>query len=307
MSAPQAKTCVICGQDCAGLPRLKNDKGQYAHKACVTNKQTPQPNHEPEADPYALDDDAGLAMDDLLGDLDPTDNAPGPRAACPSCGNALADGAVVCMGCGHNTQTGKTLSSKVLKPKADRPDSIPVPTFATGPIVTTLVGAAVAAFLGAAIWAGIIIGVQVELRFIAIIIGAMVGIGAAYGARGNAGFLSGSVAVVFALAAIIAGRYIGVSSIVDSEITRVSSEMRSEFEDLSDDEQAQLAKQRIADDLLNQRVVTGESPDPDTDLELIEWGYYPEDYPDEIIDQTELAWSELARSSPSSGFGISSS
>ena len=298
MSDTPSKRCVICGHDCAGQPRIKNDKGQYAHKACVAKRSQSQsePQPVPEPEPLALDDDQGLAMDDLLGDLDTSAAPQSGVQPCPECGHAMAPEAVVCMACGHNAKTGKKLSSKVLKAKPDRAAPNPVPSFATGPTVTMVAGAAIAAALGAGIWAGIIIGVEAELRFIALIVGAMVGIGAAYGARGNAGVLSGGVAVLFAIAAILVGRYIGVSSIIDTEISRVSAEMRDDFEEFTEDEQVRLAKQVIADDLIEQRIDAGESLDPELDLELLEWGYYPDDYPDEIITRTESAWDDLTPS-----------
>lgn len=290
MSESIEKACVICGRSCAGQPRIKNERGQYAHKACVAQRQRAK-----SAPPPPGRDDDMLAMDHLLADLDdaPQAQAPAIRTACPGCGQPINAGAVVCLSCGFNTSTGKTLTSKVKRARAEEV-SLPTFSFARGPTATMLIGASVAALLGGAIWAGIIIGVQAELRFIAIAVGALVGVGAAYGARGNAGFLSGSVAAVLAVGAILGGRYVGVSALVDEQIEQVSAVARAELETMNNEEQVDLAKQWMADEFVEARIEDGTSPDIDADELLLEWALYPGDYPDDVVEHVESRWSQMS-------------
>lgn len=60
-----------------------------------------------------------------LGDLDlsdlPTDAGAGDSNACPGCGMPRAAGAVVCMSCGYNSQTGGKISTKVKKVREPKP------------------------------------------------------------------------------------------------------------------------------------------------------------------------------------------
>ena len=128
-----AKICVLCGESCAGQPRIKNEKGQYAHRVCA-EKQAAQRDTAPaaaaDADDLAHDDalmsdmlgdglDDGMLDDALLGDLpsEPAGEVGGMQAACPGCGNSLAQGTVVCMSCGFDTRSGKAKKIKVGKVK----------------------------------------------------------------------------------------------------------------------------------------------------------------------------------------------
>ncbi len=278
MSAPQPKTCVICGQDCTGLPRIKNDKGQYAHKACVINKQAPEPELEP--DPYALDDDAGLAMDDLLGDLDPTDDAPGIRAACPSCGSALSDDAVVCMSCGHNTQTGKTLQPKVITPK-DPGAAAAVATQAGGIAavpVLWIIGGCIGGAAGAAIWAAISYFTNFEIGFIAVLVGFLTGVGVHVASMGRgAGFFAGVVAAAIAIASIGAGKYASIYFQVQDVLGGASG-----FTLRPGDIEDSAILTRFADEDVTERLDQGETidwPNPGMIANVAAW---PDDYPESV-------------------------
>lgn len=123
------KTCVICGEDCSGRPRLKDSKGQYACQACVEAKRRPRsqaeakaktrPKAEAPAAAVAVDDalagdGGGFSMDQFLGGQAGEADA---SSYCPGCGAAKPAGAVVCMGCGFDSSSGKAMSTKVRKAK----------------------------------------------------------------------------------------------------------------------------------------------------------------------------------------------
>lgn len=115
------KLCIICGEDCAGRPRLKDSKGQYACQACVESKKRPRqapkakaPKAAPAVAPTASDD-AGFGMDQFLGDVQLADANP-----CPKCGMGRAADAVVCMQCGFDSASGQAMSTKVSKEKVKK-------------------------------------------------------------------------------------------------------------------------------------------------------------------------------------------
>ncbi len=268
------KTCVICGQDCAGQPRIKNDKGQYAHKACAAKKQNPAP------EPTAFDDDDGLAMGDLLGDLDPTADEPGIRAACPSCGSSLNEGAVVCMSCGHNTQTGKTLKSKVIVQK-DPSAAAGVAAKAGGAAILPvlwIIGGSIGGAVGAAIWGAISYYTHFEIGFIAVLVGFLVGVGVHVSSMGRgAGVIAGVVAAVIALASIGVGKYASIHFQVKSFLGE-TNELMVDAIDINDD----WILTSHADDVATERLEGGESidwPRPEMVAEVAQW---PDDYPESI-------------------------
>lgn len=111
---PNQKICTRCGVDCAALPRVKDPQGRYTCRACYDAIQAAARQRRvaaaaaaPAADaiPIAEDpaDDAG-GMDAILADE--------PRA-CANCGQLLGS-AVICMGCGYNTQTGTMTATQKL-------------------------------------------------------------------------------------------------------------------------------------------------------------------------------------------------
>ena len=67
------KICMICGEDCAGRPRIKDPKGHYYHRECheeASRKQEAMLRAAPIVDPLDVPEepeDAGVNMlDELL-------------------------------------------------------------------------------------------------------------------------------------------------------------------------------------------------------------------------------------------------
>lgn len=122
---PAEKICIICGEDCADRPRLKDSNGQYACQACVEAKKRRRTEPMPSAatvqkDAPVAGDGIGFSMDDYLGDVRPADANP-----CPKCGMGRPDDAVVCMRCGFNSESGRAISTRVSKEKVKRARSAP--------------------------------------------------------------------------------------------------------------------------------------------------------------------------------------
>ncbi len=121
-----SKICVVCGQDVAGKPRVKDAAGRYmcagacqekaAAAAKAAAKPAPAPRAvtpPPKAPPVAKPAGEGSVLGDLISSS-PMLNS----AMCSECGNPMPGGAVICTRCGFNTQTGKALKTAVIKEKA---------------------------------------------------------------------------------------------------------------------------------------------------------------------------------------------
>ena len=127
------KICIVCGFDCADRPRMKDSKGRYACRACVEAKKRPRKEPTPttpaapiaiaEDDVPATDGGAGFSMDQFLGGVETPDAD--SVSYCPNCGGPRAAGAVVCMDCGFNSDTGAAINTKVLKAKTKKERSRP--------------------------------------------------------------------------------------------------------------------------------------------------------------------------------------
>ncbi len=125
---PAEKICIVCGVDCADRPRMKDSKGQYACRSCVEAKKRPRPQQKPTPpiEPIAIAEEpapavgggAGFDMDQFLGGVETGDAE--AVSYCPNCGAPRAAGAVVCMDCGFNSETGQAINTKVLKAKAKK-------------------------------------------------------------------------------------------------------------------------------------------------------------------------------------------
>ncbi len=303
MPENQEKVCVICGASCAGQPRIKNEQGQYAHQACAEKRTSKPAAHPVTPDPMLGDDEdlMGALLDDLPGAAEPAlaagPGAGGLKQGCPGCGVAVSPEAVVCTGCGFNFKTGKGLKTKISKePKANGASSMAgtAGEFAaagTKFLAGALIGGAAAAAVGAGVWSAIIIGTGYEIRALAIGVGALCGFGTAVGSRGQSGMMTGCIAVVFAVLAIIAGKYAAVVHITD-EMYGVSSDRSMYIDTLGPDEidgymVRGLVIDRMIGDISAERV-------PARTRERYEKamtdGEYPDDYPKDLIAAAQAEW-----------------
>lgn len=117
-----SKLCAVCGENCADRPRVKDQRGQYYCRECHDKKMgrkptaTTRPPLAPAAskplppmpESSAPDLDMGLldAMSVAESTADSVDQA---RRPCPSCGTPIPVDAVVCMGCGFNSDLGRRM------------------------------------------------------------------------------------------------------------------------------------------------------------------------------------------------------
>lgn len=130
MPTAQEKTCVVCGENCADRPRVKDPKGRYYCKPCYaqlseqqhqTAPAPPAPGDmplEPQPGEAGIDDHGGL-LSELI------ESAPASTGkTCPQCNTELDQQAVLCVSCGYNFQSGEALQMNVQKAKTSRSGAV---------------------------------------------------------------------------------------------------------------------------------------------------------------------------------------
>jgi hypothetical protein len=285
------KICVLCGKSCAGETRIKNEKGRYAHQACVQAKQQQKKQVDQERlesdslyeDDYA--DALGGGLDDLFEDADPT-----LTKSCEMCGKPMAEEAVVCMTCGFNLTLGKQVQTKASKERVQRESKVySTSTAVAGSIMSQLLipilCGCIGGGIGAGIWAGVAYYGQIRLSILGWGVGALVGFGVNIGSRDTGGVVYGMIAVIIALGSVVGGNYITSSLLVNQYLEML------EPDDISDDmAMGKVIVWEVLDDWLEQ----GEEivwPKEWKTWDLAEW---PEDFPRLMVTKTINRWDEMS-------------
>jgi len=294
------KKCIVCGQSCAGQPRIKDASGNYAHRACAEKHQAKQDAKakQPEIEPLDLSPEEEPGMADFLDDLpsDSSDQPPAMRAACPSCGTSVSSDSMICMSCGCNIKTGRGNKTKAVKVKAkkDGPGiGAKAGSFAIAPLLP-VIGACIGGAIGAAVWAAVAYFLNYELGILAAGVGAVCGIGAAIGAGGQGNAWSGLVAVVVAMISIIVGKS-AVYTIYLATLEGVQEQMQSQMiEDVTMDTLTlEDIYQGLVDEIAQVRIDRNKDIDWPASSMTLEEAYWPEDYPQDLIDETHEEWDAM--------------
>lgn len=292
------KLCVLCGQSCAGQQRIKNKKGQYAHQACVNAQQGAQQEPAPSDDGglynNAIDDDQGYGMDDLFDDIEVGEpEMDGSASACPGCGQRMVEGAMVCMSCGYNAQSGRHVSTKSKKTKGagSLGKVAAVGGSAASPMVP-FIGALIGGAIGAAIWAAISYFFNYEIGYIAWGIGGLVGLGASIGpADGQGGgAITGAMAAIVAMASIAGGKYAASYFSVQDAFGGFADSEPMTVDDVDD----LWFHYGIAFDITEELIEDGETLDWGEPSVFVDAAYWPEAYPSSIQDETLSQWNEMS-------------
>ncbi|MBO6513656.1 MAG: hypothetical protein JJ974_06815 [Phycisphaerales bacterium] len=290
------KKCVFCALSCAGQPRIKDADGNYAHKACAEKHQAKQHAIEQEELGLSPEEPEMSAFLDDLPESSDTDQGSTLRAACPSCGTSVTGDAVICMSCGCNLQTGKNIKISVGKSKSPRSGpslGAKAGSMALAPILP-IIGASIGGAIGAAAWAAVVYFFNYELGILAAGVGFICGLGAVIGARGEGNAWSGMVAVVIALVSIVVGKsaiHVMYLATLEDIQSQIESEMASTLtaDSLDEFQIYQGLVDEIAEERISNRVAI-DWPDPDMTLDE---AYWPEDYPQDLIEETETTWSAM--------------
>lgn len=223
VSTTPAKICQICKEDCSKKPRVKDAQGRYSCEACVAQrkaeaallagadpKPAPESRHPskpgpkpatPEPIPLALDDadSPSAGFWDEAPSSAPAPAAAAPTARCGSCGAPMRGGAVVCTLCGYNSQTGKKM-----KIKTGVDGGVSAGSVATGAgkgvfrLGLWLLGGGIAGAIGLGIWLAIAIYANLEIGYVAVGVGALVGAGVAITGQKHLNAISGMIAAAIA-------------------------------------------------------------------------------------------------------------
>lgn len=94
-------TCAICKQSCEGKPHATDAKGRVVCRACIDKKKAAR---------TATDTGGQDVMGALLSKSKMSNATP-----CPSCKSYMPADTVVCAHCGYNTQTGKSMNTRVVE------------------------------------------------------------------------------------------------------------------------------------------------------------------------------------------------
>lgn len=143
------KVCVVCGQNVAAKPRVKDSRGQYrcagecekiglvkAPSPSVKSNLSPAPKSANRAAPPKIAEEAE-ADNELMNNLISQSSVTATKR-CDSCGHPLAMSAVLCMNCGVNVATGETLKThvavdKIKAPKVKKGSNNPYAYYRVGP------------------------------------------------------------------------------------------------------------------------------------------------------------------------------
>ena len=287
------KTCVLCGQSCAGTPRTRNTRGQYAHQACLKAENE---HRTSSGDEVVEDADSGIfgddlfdgGMDDLLGDYEPTLLASGV-SACPGCGHQLEEQAVVCLGCGYNRETGEQSNTKASKDRTKtKSKAASSRAEFTGnmlsqiilPIVCGCIGGA----LGAGLWSAVAYYGQIRLGLFAWGVGVLVGVGVNIGSRDTGGIVYGLMAFIIAIASVVGGTYATASLLVHEYLEMLSPE----------DVSADFAMSSVVVwDVIDEWVQRGEEIPWPRKYKTWEFAEWPDEFSRVIVEETQIKWDAM--------------
>ncbi len=214
------KPCVLCGESCVGHARIKNEKGQYAHQACAEQKN--EQAHEQAlvaSEGEDWNDELIEGMDDLLGDIPSSSDEIGGANACPGCGQAMGDDAIVCMSCGYNRESGSQSQTKASKERVVKESKVAEASAAiVGSLANQLfypvLGGCIGGAIGASIWSAVAYYGHIRFGILAWGIGLLVGTGVNIGSRDTGGVYFGLIGAIIAVGSVVGGNYLTATLLV---------------------------------------------------------------------------------------------
>ncbi|MGE3107053.1 MAG: hypothetical protein AB7G11_07960 [Phycisphaerales bacterium] len=214
-----AKICQLCGTDCSAIPRLKDGKGGYFCKPCAEKAAAKRASSAPKSPAPASKVAAAPSDQGIMAKL-VDDSLAGASGACPACRRKLKPGALVCTTCGFNTSTGQMVQTSVLEPEKNRQTSAAaakagkVAVAGMSPVFA-LIGACIGGAVGGGIWFAIGYFAHLEIGYIAVLVGALCGVGASIGANKYAGVISGAIAAAVSIGSILAAKWMIVEYVLN--------------------------------------------------------------------------------------------
>lgn len=280
------KLCVVCGKDCAGQPRLKDDKGRYVHQACAKKAKQGASSKPKDAGAGAVPlAPTGGVMDNLVNEA--LADAPQP---CQNCARPVSRDAIICTHCGFNRESGKATRTHVEKYREPSKAGAAAATAGrVGLVAATplfaVIGAAIGALIGGAVWYWIVRTTGYEIGYVAVGVGIVTAFCTQAAVRFQGNLLYGLIAAVFALGAIAGARY----AFIDKLVSDVEAGDFFTADMVEDSDVLQV----IVDDIANERLDAGEDidwPDPGITLDDAVW---PFDYPLDLRAEAEERWDSM--------------
>jgi hypothetical protein len=293
------KVCRVCKEDCSSKARVRDPEGNYYCRSCF-DEQKAAAEAAPVAavagaafeasgeDPGLAVEDEGFGLADLMGDIGPAGEG---SSMCPECGYAMRAGAALCVHCGYDPSKGKAIRTAVKAPERDPLESeyaakrARAASAAAMTPVRMVVATAITGAVCAGVWMLVVYQFQTD-RFLAVLTGSLIGVGAIKGARGDGGFLVGLTAAVVALITILGGRYGGVGMLVDDHLKVAQRNL-----EVNEEIVMVFLVREVADDWEEEgRELDwplGVRPDPITD---------EEDCPPELWDAAQERWAQMSPS-----------
>ncbi len=115
------KLCIYCGNDCVGHKRMRDRRGRYAHQSCLEQHRQAVKQRSlviaggESATDFNSTHEQGFSIDDFVGKVEVPAAIP-----CPDCGQPREAHAVVCLKCGYNQSSGRTITTKTKDEKIRR-------------------------------------------------------------------------------------------------------------------------------------------------------------------------------------------
>ena len=297
------KVCVICKEDCSARPRVRDERGRYACRACLkANSEAKSKAKQPAAAPAAVsvaasgnDDLLDQGFDDAGGGFSLESAYSGHEAPaaptgapCPACSAPVAEGSVVCLACGTNVQSGKKMATKVRKePGVGMKAAGAVGTAVATPVLWT-VGGLVGGLLGAALWAVIRGYLNFELGIVAWGVGLAAGAGVFIGNKGQGGVISGLFAAVVSLVCIALGKLGGAAIIASSFEDEISG-----FDPVAM-EQSYIADEVVYEWEFEQDRELEWPSGMNAELAMQDYAYWPTGYPADVQAEALDRWNALS-------------
>lgn len=112
------KICINCRLDCSTRPRVKDRAGRYVCRDCLKQmKATGQTLPPPPAARASLPAPSKSEQDVMAALVD--EAVTRQPDSCPHCGVPSKKGAVLCLHCGYNRETGKTVHTHIERAKRE--------------------------------------------------------------------------------------------------------------------------------------------------------------------------------------------
>lgn len=140
--------------------------------------------------------------------LDEAAAEPLPPTRCPSCGQMLPAGTVVCVNCGYNLRTGQRMKTVIERPQENKAaEGLKAAAGFAGSFLKGVVVCSLFTLVGTAVWIGIAIGIHLEIGWVAWGIGILAGLGMRFG-YGKEDDVAGITAAFISVLGIVAAKWI---------------------------------------------------------------------------------------------------